>query len=81
MHVFLLSEHAQTVLAFADLVEICIPLLNMDHTKQYIMYTVYYAVLCLLQNILANSSEHEDNRKIKIESRGSKESILYCCLT
>lgn len=40
----LLFEHAQTVLGFADLVEICVPLLNMDHVKQCIMYTVYYSV-------------------------------------
>jgi len=44
MCVSLLSEHAQNVLGFADLVEICIPLLNMNHVKQYIMYTIYYAV-------------------------------------
>lgn len=38
----LLSKHAQTV-GFAELGDICLPLLNIDPMKQYTMYAVYYA--------------------------------------
>lgn len=79
----LLSEHAQTVLGLADLVEICIPLLNVDDVKQYIYYILdimqYRISFRIFQLSLLKMKPTGKLRKCKVEEAKKVPYIAVLC--